>query len=82
MAENLATLRSFLLYVILQRVGHHEVHSVVHLHELLVVLIVGVLLRLLPAFLDAVVRDIALFACNLILALLAVGLAHAALYLL
>ena len=82
MAENLAASRLLFLYVVLQRVGHHEVHRVVHLRELLVLLVVGILLRLLPAFLDAVARGVALLALQLVLALLAVGLAHAAFHLL
>ena len=46
MTENLATLGLFHLIIVLQRVGHHEVHGLVHLHEVRVLFVVGVLLYL------------------------------------
>ena len=69
-----------LIIKIFQRVGHHEVHRIVHHHELLVVFVVGVTLRLGAVVLDAEFRNVTLLALLFAGTLLAVGLAHAGLY--
>ena len=66
---------------VFQRVGHQEVCSVVKSHEFLVLLVVGVLLGLLPPVFHAIRRYVALLLVNVLLALVAVGLAHPFLYL-
>ena len=83
MAEYLPLRLLFLLFLfidILQRVGHHEVHRVVHLCELLVILVVGVLLRAGPAVLATVGRHVLLLTFHLFLTGLTVGLTHAVLH--
>ena len=62
---------------IFQRVGHHEVHSIVKLSELLIVLVIGILFGFLPAVFYTVGRYIALFLIDNVLSLFAVGLSHA-----
>ena len=80
MSEDLA-LGLFLLFKIivevLQRVGHHEVHSVIKLSEFLVVLVIGILFGLLPSIFHTVGRDIALLLLDNVLSLFAVRLTHA-----
>ena len=77
--EYLALRLLFLVVEVLQRVGHHEVHGIVHLHEVLVLLVVGVALYLvlLLRVLHAELRGALLVLLLLLLALLAVGLTHA-----
>ena len=81
MTEYLALVLFLVLHLILlvirvfQRVGHHKVHSLVHLHEVLVFFIVGVLLDLvfLLRVLYPELRCVFLILGFLLFTLLAVG---------
>ena len=83
MAEDFALLLVLheLVVVILQRVGHHEIHSFVHLHKVLVLVVIRVTLNLVLLFriLDAELRSLLLVLRLLIPALVAVSLSHACL---
>ena len=80
MAEN-PTLR-LLLLIVAQRVGHHKVYGLVHLNEVAVLVIIGVLRNLVTLLRipDTELRGIGTVALVLLLAQFTIGLAHAALH--
>ena len=68
-----------LLVIVFQRVGHHEVHGLVHLHEIGIIVVVCMLLNLvfLLGIFDAELRSLLLVLRLLLLAFLAILLSHA-----